>query len=68
LVTSEGTGSNYRKPLSSSSPTVPAEIFALYSPLIRWLPVEGERRITQRVLILSILANSGAGTMDLGYP
>jgi hypothetical protein len=68
LVTSEGTRSTYRKPLSSSSPTVPPEIFASYSPPIRWLRIKGERRITQRALIQSRLANSGAGTGDLHYP
>jgi len=57
--------STYRKRLSSSSHTVPPEIFASYSPPIRCLRIEGERRITQRVLILSNLVRSGTGTIDL---
>lgn len=65
LVTSEGTDSTYRKPLSSSSHTLLPEIFAPYSLPIRWFRGEGERRITQRALILSSLANSGAVTNEL---
>jgi hypothetical protein len=49
LVTSEGTHSTYRKPLSSSSCALTPEIFASYSLQIRWLRIEGERRITQRL-------------------
>jgi hypothetical protein len=60
--------STYRKPLSSSSHVVPTESFASYSPLLRCLPVKGEHRITQRALILSSLADSGAVTSDLRYP
>jgi hypothetical protein len=68
LVTSEGTRSTYRKPLSSSSPIVPPEIFASYSPPLRLLRINGERRITQHALILSSIVNPGAGTKDLHYP
>ena len=56
LVTSEGTDSTYIKPLSSSSYAVPPESFAWYLPPIRWLRIEGERRITQRALILERLS------------
>jgi hypothetical protein len=68
LVTSEGTRSTYRKPLSLSSHTLPREIFASHPPLVRRLRVEGERRITQRALILGGLVTSGAGTKDLHLP
>jgi len=52
LVTSEGTSSRYRKPLWSSSHALTQELFASYSLQIRWLTIEGERRITQLALIL----------------
>ena len=68
LVTSEGTRSTYRKPLSSSSHTVPVEIFASHSRPIRWISIEGECRNTQGKLILDSLANSGTQTRDLQYP
>jgi hypothetical protein len=60
--------STYRKPLSSSSHTLPPESFALYSPPLRRLRINGERRITQHALILRSIVNSGAGTKDLQYP
>jgi hypothetical protein len=68
LVTSEGTDSTYRKPLLSSRHALTPEIFASYSPRLRWLRIEGERRITQRALILGGLVTSGAGTKDLHLP
>ena len=68
LVTSEGTDSTYRKPLSSSSCALMPESFASYSLQIRWLRIEGERRITQLALILGSLANSFTETKDLQRP
>jgi|SRR5208283_1720132 len=68
LVTSEGTDSPYRKPLSSSSHTPTSKIFASHSLCIRWIRVGSERRNTQRALILSRLANSYSETRDLHHP
>ena len=68
LVTSEGTDSTYRKPLSSSSCALTPGIFASYSLQIRWLRIEGERRITQLALILGSLANSFTETKGLQHP
>jgi hypothetical protein len=67
LVTSEGTDSTYRKPLSSSSSALTLETFASYSLQIRWPRIEGERRITQLALILDGLANSFTETKDLQH-
>jgi hypothetical protein len=68
LVTSEGTDSTYRKPLLSSRRALTPEIFASYSPQLRWLRTEGERRIAQRALILGDLVTSGAEAKDLHLP
>jgi integrase len=43
-------------------------MFASYSPHFRWPRLDGERRTSQRALILSSLANSGAETKRLSRP